>query len=62
VSLQGTNPLGVWNFEGCTSPRTRLFDASFNDNTAFRSVGVSCTNGIQNSQAVSIADISAVRT
>lgn len=55
VILPTVNPLGVWNFEDCNPSRTNLSDSSFNNNMAFRSVGVTCTDGIQNSRAVSIA-------
>lgn len=55
IILPSANPAGVWNFDDCTSSRTQLSDASFNGNTAYRSVGVTCTDGIRNSQAVSIA-------
>src|ERR1044071_6619533 len=55
IILPSVNPLGVWNFEDCTSSRTNLSDSSFNNNMAFRSVGVTCTDGIQNSRAVSIS-------
>src|SRR5689334_1818318 len=54
-SLATVNALGVWNFDDCTSFRTNLSDSSFNNSTAFRSVGVSCTDGIRNTQAVAIA-------
>jgi hypothetical protein len=50
----GTNPLGVWDFNDCNPSRTNLVDSLF-VNTAFRSVGVTCTSGIDNTQAVSIA-------
>jgi hypothetical protein len=53
--LPGADPLGAWSFDDCTSRRTNLSDQSFNENTAFRSVGVTCTAGIDNSQAVSLA-------
>lgn len=55
IILPSVNPLGVWNFEDCNSSRTNLTDSSFNNNMAFRSVGVTCTDGIQSSRAVSIA-------
>jgi hypothetical protein len=55
IILPSANPVGVWNFDDCTSSRTNLSDASFNNNTAFRSVGVTCTDGMRNSPAVSIA-------
>jgi hypothetical protein len=55
VIQPGTNPIGVWEFNDCTSSRTNLSDSSFNNNTAFRSVGVTCTSGIDNTQAVAIA-------
>jgi Concanavalin A-like lectin/glucanases superfamily len=55
IILPGVNPLGVWNFDDCNTSRTNLFDSTFNGNTAYRSVGVTCTGGIQNSQAVAIA-------
>ncbi|MBC7976140.1 MAG: LamG domain-containing protein, partial [Myxococcales bacterium] len=51
----GTNPLGVWNFDDCTSSQTQLFDASQLNNTAFRSVGVTCAPGVDGSSAVAIA-------
>src|ERR1043165_4916255 len=55
IILPSVNPAGVWNFDDCNSSRTNLSDSSFNSNTAFRSVGVTCTDGIRNSQAVSIS-------
>jgi len=55
IILPSVNPLGVWNFDDCTSSRTKLRDTTFNDNTAFRSVGVNCGPGIENSQAVEIS-------
>ena len=54
IVLPSDNPLGVWNFEDCSLSRSNLSDSSFNNNTAFRSVGVTCTDGIQNSRAVLI--------
>lgn len=54
IVLPSDNPLGVWNFDDCNLSRSNLSDSSFNNNTAFRSVGVTCTPGIQNSQAVLI--------
>jgi hypothetical protein len=51
----GSNPLGVWDFEDCNATRTNLFDSSFNGNTAFRSVGVSCAPGIRGGKGVQIA-------
>jgi hypothetical protein len=45
---------GAWNFDDCTSSRTNLRD-SFFLNTAFRSVGVACTTGVQNTPGVAIA-------
>jgi hypothetical protein len=53
--LPGSNPVGTWNFEDCSSSRTNLSDSSFNGNTAFRSVGVSCAPGIRGTQSVQIA-------
>jgi len=47
-------PVGSWSFDDCNPFRTNLSDSTFNGNTAFRSVGVTCTTGIQN-QGVSIA-------
>lgn len=55
IILPSVNPLGVWDFDDCTSSRTNLRDTTFNDNTAFRSVGVNCGPGIESSQAVEIA-------
>lgn len=54
IVLPSDMPLGVWNFDDCSLSRSNLSDSSFNNNTAFRSVGVTCTVGIQNSQAVLI--------
>jgi len=54
IVLPSDMPLGVWNFEDCSTSRANLSDSSFNNNTAFRSVGVTCTDGIQNSRAVLI--------
>ncbi len=54
IVLPSDMPLGVWNFDDCSLSRANLSDSSFNNNTAFRSVGVTCTVGIQNSQAVLI--------
>lgn len=47
-------PDGIWSFDDCNSFRTNLTDSTFNGNTAFRSVGVTCATGIQN-QGVSLA-------
>ncbi|HSR99671.1 MAG TPA: LamG domain-containing protein [Kofleriaceae bacterium] len=55
IVLPSANPAGVWNFDDCNTSRTNLSDSSFNGNTAFRSVGVTCTDGIRSSQAVSIS-------
>lgn len=55
VVLPSAAPLGVWDFDDCTPSQTNLFDASFHNNTAFRSVGVACTDGVEGSQAVAIA-------
>ena len=55
VVLPDDNPLGQWDFDDCTPLQTQLFDASFHNNTAFRSVGVGCTAGLQGSAAVAIA-------
>jgi hypothetical protein len=55
VVQPGTNPIGVWEFNDCSASRTNLSDSSFTGNTAFRSVGVTCTPGLENTQAVSLA-------
>lgn len=55
IILPTVHPIGTWNFDDCSTSRTNLFDATFNNNTAFRSVGVACSDGIQSSQGVSIA-------
>jgi hypothetical protein len=55
VILPSAAPLGAWDFDDCSDFRTTLFDSSFNDNDAFRSVGVTCTAGMENTQAVMIA-------
>lgn len=47
-------PLGVWSFDDCNEFRTNLFDSSFNQNTAFRSVSVACGAGV-GGQAVALA-------
>jgi Concanavalin A-like lectin/glucanases superfamily len=54
VPPSGSNVTGAWNFDDCIPERTNLADA-FSLNTAFRSVGVACTTGVQNSTAVAIA-------
>jgi len=51
----GVDATGIWDFDQCSAFRTNLFDGTFHDNTAFRSVGVQCGPGIQNSQGVVIA-------
>ena len=56
IILPSVNPVGVWNFDDCTPSRTNLLDATSNNNTAFRSVGVTCTSGIEGSQAVQFAN------
>jgi hypothetical protein len=38
-------PRGHWTFDGCEPDRTDLFNASSMDNTAYRSVGVTCAPG-----------------
>jgi len=45
---------GGWSFDDCTASRTNLQD-SLSGNTAFRSVGVACVPGVQNTKAVAIA-------
>ena len=55
VILPSAAPLGAWDFDDCSDFRTTLFDSSFNDNDAFRSVGVACTTGMEGSPAVAIA-------
>ena len=55
VVLGSVRPLGVWNFDDCTTSRTNLSDGSGNNNTAFRSVGTTCVDGIQSSHAVALA-------
>jgi hypothetical protein len=52
--LPGADPLGVWDFDDCNPERANLAD-SFSDNTAFRSVDVACTTGVDGTQAVAIA-------
>jgi hypothetical protein len=54
VIAPGTNALGAWSFDDCSPFRTNLSDSEAG-NTAFRSVGVACTAGLENSQAVAIA-------
>lgn len=54
--LPGTNPLGVWNFEDCNTARTNLADSSQVGNTAFRSVGVACDTGVDNTRGVAIVN------
>ena len=46
---------GQWTFDDCNLQRTDLFDSSFNGNTAFRTIGVTCAPGVQSGQAVSLA-------
>src|SRR5882672_8598043 len=41
-------PDGTWSFDDCNPFRTNLSDSTFNGNTAFRSVGVTCATGVQN--------------
>jgi hypothetical protein len=48
-------PTGFWNFDDCVTFHTQLFDQS-NSNTAYRSVGVTCTTGLQDTPAVAIAN------
>ena len=55
--IQGPFPQsaqGLWSFDDCFSGRTDLFDSSFNNHTAFRSVTAACVIGQQN-QAIGIA-------
>jgi hypothetical protein len=47
-------PVGAWNFDDCNPERTQLFDSTFANNTAFRSVNAACTDGVQG-QGVAIA-------
>ncbi len=42
-----SGPLGFWEFNSCNALRTELFDSSFNNHTAFRSLGVACAPGIE---------------
>jgi hypothetical protein len=42
------HPMGQWSFDDCNMERTDLSDMSPTFHTAFRSVGVSCTTGIEN--------------
>jgi hypothetical protein len=39
-------PIGIWDFDDCSDFRTQLSDSSFNNNTAFRSIKATCTQGI----------------
>src|SRR6185436_5875664 len=55
VVLPSVDPRGSWDFDDCSEFRTTLFDSSFNDNDAFRSVGAACAPGVENTQAVAIA-------
>jgi hypothetical protein len=41
------HPKGRWDFESCNPTRTDLFDTGPNNHTAFRSVSVACTDGIE---------------
>src|SRR5262249_44032602 len=50
----GFTAFGQWTFDDCNSFRTNLADQTFNGNTAFRSVGVTCAPGMEG-QAVSLA-------
>jgi len=50
----GNDVTGAWSFDDCSPTRTNLAD-SFSLNTAFRSVGVACTTGVQGTPAVAIA-------
>jgi hypothetical protein len=47
-------PVGSWSFNDCVSFQTQLGDSSEFGNTAFRSVGVNCTDGVEG-LAVAIA-------
>jgi len=40
---------GFWRFDDCNMDRTELFDSSFNNHTAYRSVTAFCRPGILNS-------------
>ncbi|MBC7978641.1 MAG: LamG domain-containing protein [Myxococcales bacterium] len=50
------DPEGVWNLDDCTAARTQLADATSNGNTAYRSVGVTCTNGVNGTLGAKIAN------
>jgi hypothetical protein len=49
-----SQPIGFWRFDDCNTSRTDLSDSSFQGNTAFRNVDLTCTTG-QEGQAVSFA-------
>jgi hypothetical protein len=55
VILPSADPLGAWDFDDCSQFRTNLRDTSFNDNGAFRSVGVTCAPGMEGTLGVAIA-------
>jgi hypothetical protein len=54
IALPDNDAIGLWSFDDCDSKRTALFDSSFLGNTAFRSIGVACSDGIQHHRAVAI--------
>jgi hypothetical protein len=49
-----SQPIGFWRFDDCNTSRADLSDSSFQGNTAFRNVDLTCTTG-QEGQAVSFA-------
>ena len=40
-------PLGDWQMDDCNPSRTELRDSSFNNFVAFRTIGVSCVDGVE---------------
>ena len=56
VVLPSARPEGVWSFDDCNPTRTNLADASMHDNLAYRSIGVSCADGVDGTLGVKIAN------
>jgi hypothetical protein len=55
VVVPGADAIGAWEFDDCNPGRTNLSDSSPHDNTAFRSIGVTCTGGTNDTPAIAIA-------
>lgn len=56
VIQQTVNPEGSWSFDDCVAARTNLADGTLNANTAYRSVGAACADGVDGTLAVKIAN------